>query len=404
MQRMIQYRRRGLGLVELLVAMALVIGIMWILAEAFKTGLDMTRELRSTTAMVNQLDGAKAVLSHDLSRDHFLTDNRPGSGPRLSQQRLDWLTKTGAGWMPPRGGFFRIMSPAPTIPASDADGFSMNTATTCALHFTAILAPNDRNLYTAKLQNGATYSSRAAEIAYFLVDSGLKTSATGQTLYKLHRRIRLVAVSTDEISQLRSGLAAGADPNAELIAGQTNANPNLIQVYTLENMRFPRIGTYVYRLDISPATMPGGGQELNAPYFKPGTPYEGTDLLLSHVLSFEVQVDWSPNTGNPAVAGDELMPSNTFWPRGTGASPPNWDYPFDSLALAGNTGNNITYPTQTYGLFDTWGPLPDWNNFALGNNANALPLAVRVRALKITLRIWDQNTKQTRQTTIVQEM
>jgi hypothetical protein len=392
MQRMIQYRRRGLGLVELLVAMALVIGIMWILAEAFKTGLDMTRELRSTTAMVNQLDGAKAVLSHDLSRDHFLTDNRPGSGPRLSQQRLDWLTKTGTGWMPPRGGFFRIMSPAPTIPASDADGFSMNTATTCALHFTAILAPNDRNLYTAKLQNGATYSSRAAEIAYFLVDSGLKTSATGQTLYKLHRRIRLVAVSTDEISQLRSGLAAGADPNAELIAGQTNANPNLIQVYTLENMRFPRIGTYVYRLDISPSTMPGGGG--TSQEFKAGTPYEGTDLLLSHVLSFEVQVDWSPNTTG--------FTGNTLGPRGTGAG--NWDYPFDSLALAGNTGNNLTLQTQTTGLFDTWGPLPDWNNFALGNNANALPLAVRVRALKITLRIWDQNTKQTRQTTIVQEM
>jgi hypothetical protein len=400
MQRMIQYRRRGLGLVELLVAMALIIGIMAILAEAFKTGLDMTRELRSTTAMVNQLDGAKAILSHDLSRDHFLTDNRPGSGSRLSQQRLDWLTKAGTGWMPPSGGFFRIMSPPPTSQLTDSDGFSMNIATTCALHFTSVLAPNDRNLYTAKLQNGATFSSRAAEIAYFLVDSGLKTSASGQKLYKLHRRIRLVAMSTDEIPQLKPGINSVAD--TELIAGSyvvnPSPNPPTITVYTLADIRNQSL-----RLNISPSTMPGGGG--TPPAFGVGTPYEGTDLLLSHVLSFEVQVDWSPNTaGTPSVAADDLT-GNNLWPRGTGASPPNWDYPFDSLALAGNTGNNQSlYPTLTTGLFDTWAPLTDWNNFALGSNANALPLAVRVRALKITMRIWDPNTKQTRQTTIVQEM
>ena len=44
----------------------------------------------------------------------------------------------------------------------------MNTATTCALHFTSVLPATERNLYTAKVANGVTYTSRAAEIAYFL--------------------------------------------------------------------------------------------------------------------------------------------------------------------------------------------------------------------------------------------
>jgi len=393
---MIQYRRRGLGLVELLVSMALIIGIMWILAEAFKSGLDMTRELRSTTQMVNQLDGAKAIMSYDLSRDHFLTDNRAGSGTRLSQQRIDWLTKTGTGWLPPSSGFMRIMSPAPTLSMFDSDGFSMNTSSTCALHFTSVLAPSDRNLYTVKLQSGATFASRAAEIGYFLVDSGLKTSANGQPLYKLMRRIRILAVSNDEVSQLKAGLLLpNGDAGAELIAGVPNANPNLIQVYTLADIRDP-----AKRMNISPSTMPGGGGV--APDFKPGTPYEGTDLLLSHVLSFEVQVDWSPNMGT-TVVGDEIA-GNTAYPRSTTFG--NWDYPFDSLAQAGNTGNNSTYPTATTGLFDTWvGPPlnPNWNIFG-APSVSALPLAVRVKAIKMVIRLWDPNTKQTRQTTFIQEM
>ena len=115
MLRMNHYRRPAIGLVELLVAMALTIGIMWILAEAFKTGLDMTRELRSTTAMVSSLDGAKAIIAYDLSKDHFpRDDNRPGGGVKLSHQRFDWLTPAGTGWSPPNAGFFRILSPAPT--------------------------------------------------------------------------------------------------------------------------------------------------------------------------------------------------------------------------------------------------------------------------------------------------
>jgi hypothetical protein len=259
--------------------MALTIGIMWILAESFKTGLDMTRELRSTTAMVSQLDGAKAIIAYDLSKDHFLRDdNRPGGATKLSQQRFDLLTTAGTGWAPPNAGFFRILSPAPSTQMTDADGFSMNIATGCALHFTSILPVGERNLYTVKAANGQTYTSRAAEIAYFLVDSGQRTSANGQPLLKCHRRLRLVAPTTDERSQLIGGVA-----HPEVIAGN-----GVDTVYTLADIRNP-----ANRMNISPSTMPGGGTA--PPVFGVGSFYEGTDLLLSNVLSFEVQVDWSPS-------------------------------------------------------------------------------------------------------------
>ena len=398
MLRMNQYRRRAIGLVELMVAMALCIGIMWILAESFKLGLDMTRELRSTGKMVNHLDGAKAIMTSDLAKDHFLREQRPGSGPRLSQQRLDWLTKTGTGWAPPAAGFFRILSPAPIATATDADGFSMNTATTCALHFTSVLPATERNLYTVKASNGLTYSSRAAEIAYFLVDANKSTSANGQRLYKLIRRQRLVAVSNDEVSQLRPAITSAAD--TEVIAGKFDTNPALIRVFTLADIRDPSIPPAPsLRMRIDATTMPGG-TGAPGPHFGPGHPREGEDLLLSDVLSFEVQVDWSPNVGNPTVASDEIAPANTIAAR---TPPTNWDYPFDSLALAGNSGNSTLYPTMPDGLFDTWAPITNWNTFGTAS-ATAIPLAIRVKQLKITLRIFDSSTKQTRQSTFVVEM
>jgi hypothetical protein len=394
MQRMTPYRRSAFTLTELMVAMALCIGIMWILAESFKTGLDMTRELRSTTMMVNHLDGAKAIMTYDLSREHFLRDdNRPGGGTRLSQQRLDWLTNNGTGWSPPPAGFFRILSPLPTIQAVDADGFSMNTATTCALHFTSVLPPNERNLYTVKLSNGQTYTSRAAEIAYFLVPSSQATSANGQPLLKLMRRQRLLAVSNDEVSQLKGALLLPAgDAAAEHVAGVPNNNPNLIQVYTLADIRDP-----AKRMRIDNTTMPNGGG--TPPAFAAGTPYEGTDLLVSNLLSFEVQVDWTGNIGNnPAVTTDNA-PGSSAWPRSAAAG--NWDAPFDALAPAGNTGSNTTYPTATHGLFDTWYPVAGWNSY---NTANSVPLAVRVLKLRIIIRVFDSKTKQSRQSSFVVDM
>src|SRR5690349_13229089 len=104
--------RPGITLVEMLVAMALALGIMLILTESFKMALDFVRGANATGTLITQLNGAGLALNQDLKADHFLPeDAKPGRGVRLSDQRLDWYNVPGTpGWTQPVGGFFRIVS------------------------------------------------------------------------------------------------------------------------------------------------------------------------------------------------------------------------------------------------------------------------------------------------------
>ena len=90
---------------------------------------------------------------------------------------------------------------------------------------------------------------------------------------------------------------------------------------------------------------------------------------------------------------------------GTLPSLANSESPFDYLTL---NGPPMNYPTFSKGdgVFDTWSALGTgtptaWNNFSgTAPNPNMLPLAVRVKQLQITIRIFDPKTKQTRQNTL----
>jgi hypothetical protein len=61
-------------------------------------------------------------------------------------------------------------------------------------------------------------------------------------------------------------------------------------------------------------------------------------------------------------------------------------------------------------VFDTWTSAKNleydysnWNDTA-GTDVRAIPVKLRILALRITLRIWDVRTQTTRQITIVQDM
>ncbi|HSQ54337.1 MAG TPA: prepilin-type N-terminal cleavage/methylation domain-containing protein, partial [Gemmata sp.] len=97
--------RRGFTLVEMMVAMAISLGIMLILAEAFKSALDFVRIANANAQLMNQLSGAGNMLEHDLLAEHFLSEpGKPNGGVKLSDQ---WLNTT------PKGGFFHIDASAP---------------------------------------------------------------------------------------------------------------------------------------------------------------------------------------------------------------------------------------------------------------------------------------------------
>jgi hypothetical protein len=95
------------------------------------------------------------------------------------------------------------------------------------------------------------------------------------------------------------------------------------------------------------------------------------------VLSFEVRVDWDPN---PNGTLNSSNPPRSF--------PVNTEYPYDNLTA--NAGRNPALPAT----FDTWHDEPNWNTaFA------SLPLAIRVRGIQVSVRVFDPKTRAVRQNT-----
>lgn len=377
-------RRLGFTIPELLVAMAVSLGIMVILTESFRMGMDLSRFSRGTGEMMSQLQGAGVILTRDLRLPHFLPEStKPNEGVRLSDQRLDTLPLAYGPalqflpWTPPRAGFFRIVSPRPNgyheqlgpapLQNADREGFYINTATNHALHFTAI-HPGGMDQFSAMVNN-TSYTSRAAEIAYFLVPMGERTSnrASGRQLYHLIRRQRLVAVTDQDRARLAS---AAADTDVIASDGTTP--------YTLADLTNPfnRLGGPMpnyQALQISNTS---------------SNPHFGEDILLSNVISFEVRVDWDRN---PLIPNSNL-PAQPFKLAG---ALNNTDYPWDYLSPQGQAISlpGLTIPAGS-GIFDTWYGNSNWTYVS-----NPVPLAIRVKSLQIVIRVYDSRIKSVRQNT-----
>lgn len=337
--------RRGITLIEMMVAMALALGIMLILTESFKMALDFVRGAHSTGELMSQLNSAGLLLTRDMQAEHFMDEGaaKPNGGQRLADQRLD-LT----GWTPPIGGFFRIYAPDPGLDPfspSDAQGFKINAPATPPfipaaapgshyLHFTVVMPTGTDTSFTHN-SGGGTYSSRAAEVAYFLAPMpGKRTSVTasGQQLYNLIRRQRLVAVTTDEETSL-TPVAGDSEVISRRIAPPgVNTMASVMQAANRMN----------------PLTQLGAG------------PRFGEDIVVSNVLSFEIQADWTPGGGVAA-------------PRAFGAG--NTDAPYDFIPAA-----------PSGGVFDT------------GNTATPV-MAARIKSIQVMIRVYDPRVKTTRQNT-----
>jgi prepilin-type N-terminal cleavage/methylation domain-containing protein len=353
--------RTGFTLVEMLVAMALSLGIMLILTEAFRISLDFIRGANSTAVMITQLNGAGASLQRDLSLQHFLPeDPKQNQGIRLSDQRIDQLTPAGQGWTTPISGFFRIMqqprSATDTVddPLVDYENFSVTTTSTHALHFTSIYPVGaQQNTFSVLTASNGAYASRAAEIAYFLVGPVGKTSVpNGRPLYNLVRRYRLVAMSNDDRSLLTPG---AADTN--VIAG------NGTTAFTLQDVTNP-----ANRMALNAATFPVVSTSALT-FGVPGAARYGEDILASNVLSFEVLADWTPNAFGVAA----------------GATSPR------AFAIGVNTEAPYDY-FQNGQVFDTYAQL--------SNAPFTMPAqAIRIKSIQVHLRIFDPKVKQARQNT-----
>src|SRR5437868_4807632 len=102
-------RRAAFTLVEMLVASALIIFMMYVIASAFERGLESFRVLRAQGDMQEKLRAAATALRIDLTAQHFSDGTGQSNDVHLSDQRLN-----DQNWKPPQNGYFRISMPGTT--------------------------------------------------------------------------------------------------------------------------------------------------------------------------------------------------------------------------------------------------------------------------------------------------
>jgi hypothetical protein len=240
-----------------------------------------------------------------------------------------------------------------------------------------------------------TYGTRWAIITYFLVDSGQKTG-NGTALFNLHRRVQLLAEEPGAVITTPSANYSlrplGTNGTAPY---QVNTVADLIAIAN-------RPGTSPY-----PATPP-------IPAFNAFLPVgDGTDIVLSNVVSFEIKANWDSNTYR------KLTPTPASGPSGGTGDVPNPDYPFDDLPVVLGNPPGFQTPTtapstplpNTSSANDATPRIFDTSSFNVGSSEPTVGIAngyyhgkVRINGLQIKLRVWDPNHGAARQSTIVQDM
>ena len=420
--------RPAFTIVELLVAMALIVFIMYILAEAFAAGTTAFRNLKAIGDMNERLRSAGTTLRRYLEADHF--EGRK----RLSD--LDFW-KDG----PPQEGFFRIIQTGSSVnEGNDLDGIPSFQSSFQALHFTVKLRGNNRGDYfrgsvpagspllalpfaDSRFQDsgGNVICSPAAEVVIYLRDTGLVTedvdsgANSPQKLFTLQFRQRLLVPDNGAISPAVSyNTPANNWQNyMEVSATQDPMNTNNLYFNNLQDVTLPgrRWGKFQALSSPSPATPP-----FPIPTTDPGlvnfiganayptlgdenAALSGNDILLTDVLSCQISF---------------LLADSTY--TSVGRTPEFVDI-FDPVATAYSAGNK-GIPANS-ALFDTWSSRRDevydystWDPRQFAASTATIPMLqhsinkdlIRIRAIKITMRIWDSRTKQTRQSSIVVDL
>jgi hypothetical protein len=355
--------RPGFTITELLVSMALIMLIMGVMAEAFTESLRTFAAMKAIGDMDQKMRAAIVILARDLSDDHFgfsptpyLATANSGAPFRLSNIPLNTAVTSTATTGPTAGFFAFNQSSGSASEGNDADGNPSYVNTTGLLHFTVNRAKswdNNVNIHHGRRENyfsanstaltslsrfsdSQNYYSQVAEVAYFLRDSG-DTTPNGTKRYTLFRR--QAAVLTDSDATAQAATSANATNFCDFSwgpAGSPNAN------------KFNKFGDLT--VVANRRLLPSGSYSTNAAgcagpipiYAEENTSFSGNDILLTDVLSFDIQVMRSD--GNP--------------------------YTFTDVS---------SYDTSTAQSFN-------------------------IKAIQIIIRVWDIKTQSARQITIVQDM
>jgi prepilin-type N-terminal cleavage/methylation domain-containing protein len=311
------------------------------------------------------------------------------------------------------------------------------------LHYSQNPPPPDGRFPDGRFQDFGTYTNTSAEIAYFLQPNG--DNAQGTPLFSLYRRQRLLVTDptinptpVNDPSSLKDTLYAGVS-STNWIAGSAPPPQQPIHFNSTADITVPE-----RRFALNPTPLSAGmtyadpvtGVTTTGPGYQPlGT---GSDILLTDVISFEVSLlinDTRPAGGTAPPTGYD--PFVDLWDSEALSQPNNANdpmppYPGPALpSLVGGPPNTNANPLiQTLPIpappaapltrapmparfFDTWSSVnsggydySQWNNPSPPNPNPATVLCLRptISAIRITIRVWDKKTQNTRQVTLIQAM
>jgi prepilin-type N-terminal cleavage/methylation domain-containing protein len=436
-------QRRAFTLVEMLVALALVLFIMVLLAQAFTAGLETFQKLKAIGDMEDKLRLASTILRRDLNADHF------SGRKRLSEK--DFFNEG-----PPREGFLRIWQGSPAIiEGYDGDNLLLSRSVSSILHMTVKLRGNGpQDFFTAdvsadpdtdpppplrpprwsllgvpasRYQSPFSYNSQWAEVAYFLRFNG--DSANGQPLYSLYRR-QLLAVPdnldanytrkihrkssealdlTRDASTAYAGISCKENPiplDDDDIAGQKTKyvyfnNPMDL---TVPQRRFgldPQLSPDSQLVGGFPVVRPDPNDRKTWTYptiaevYKTpsGLALNGADLLLADVLSFEVKVlvpesltgvRYRAPSGNPQTGFDpfvDLFDSEVLQPVFQAGPDPVQTHPVLQSKNPLFRGNNPR-------VFDTWSSVQDGaHDYKDWNDTDSADPVIQSKRLPLRINI-----------------
>ena len=383
--------RKGFTLVELLVAAALSILIMFVIATAFQSGLQTLSTLKSLGDMAERLKTAETLLRTDLEAEHFATGATEDSPAvmQLSDLKFNQLSIGGIEARPPTRGYFRIENDRvgnalpPIWEGQDPDLLASTRATNHSFSMTVHRkSRSPEQLFSAELLaadavlvrpsfnvSDVVTSSNAivtdwAQVDWFL-DTNRPAVLNGVTTYPLVRRVRLLTGR-----DLSAPITVSADASEQLSCNAA------FQVNTLTSVTNPVNRAASQSIPNTSATR------------------YGDDIVITNVLSFEVKPTWQGPTAALSPQATEMMIDPLVSPTALQAHA-NTDYPFGMLpAVTENTHPAIIGRR----IFDSYGSFGTWN---MPNTLTSVPLRIRVIAVQIKIRVYDSKNKMSRQTTMV---
>jgi len=425
--------RLGFTLVELLVSMAIIIFMLSIMSQAFVIATTCMQGMKTVGELIDKVRPVMTILQRDLAADHF-------DGTKKLCDPDFWE------YGPPREGYFSIIQGGGSEQETPSSGpvkyyISNSTTSNHALTFTSRLpGKNPTEFYTAeyptahnvrmngiynypdptfatnpaymKVQNARRFDfisniihCKWAELAYFIKPNGsivAKDPTSGYVDLPLHDLYRQQRVILPDVSDMnKAGIPIASPDPFNLFSHYVDSGKVVFNQPSDVTAPWKRFGNR----GAAPAALPN---------FKAYADSSGlndvgnnSDLVLTNVISFDVR-----------IINDSNLDFLHLYEAGAGALSgsyaPYYNAPYADTSISKFIFDTWTMersqdPTKNYDLGNfsgvSWQPatgisgnyqVPFWNSIT--------NKGIKINAIQITIRVWDDKSSQARDFVLIQKI